>query len=206
MTMSEVRIIPIVEGHGEIEAVPVLIRRIARDIDPGFVPHVLSPIRVHANLLLKAGGLERSINLAALKLGGVGGIVLIIDCDWENCCPAKEGPSLKDRARNSRPDMPIAVILAKKEYEAWFIAAISSLKAKLGLTNDLESPEDPESIRDAKGWINNNLFFKYGYSETEDQPTLTELFDMAAARCFSDSFDKCYREIRSLLELLRLRA
>ena len=41
--MTEVRIAAIVEGHGECEAVPILIRRIAETIDPGFVPRSCRP-------------------------------------------------------------------------------------------------------------------------------------------------------------------
>ena len=53
--MKEVRIAAIVEGHGECEAVPILIRRIAQTIDPGFVPKVLPPLRVPASRLMKEG-------------------------------------------------------------------------------------------------------------------------------------------------------
>ena len=41
--MTEVRIAAIVEGHGECEAVPILIRRIAQTIDPAFVPKIIIP-------------------------------------------------------------------------------------------------------------------------------------------------------------------
>ncbi len=40
------------------------------------------------------------------------------------------------------------------------------------------------------------------YSETQDQPALTALFDIEQARQ-SDSFDKCYRDIVRLLDELR---
>jgi hypothetical protein len=40
------------------------------------------------------------------------------------------------------------------------------------------------------------------YAETTDQPALAAIFDMEMARR-ADSFDKCYREIRSMLEKLR---
>ena len=77
--MTEMKIAAIVEGHGECEAVPILIRRIAQTIDPGFVPKVLSPLRVPASRLLKEGEMERSVELAARKLRGRGGIVIIVD-------------------------------------------------------------------------------------------------------------------------------
>ncbi len=200
--MTEVRIAAIVEGHGECEAVPILVRRIALEIDPGFVPRVLPPLRVPASRLVKAGELERSVELAARKLQGQGGIMIIVDCDWRGGCPARDGPSLLARARKVRPGTPVAVILAKQEYEAWFLAAAESLRGRRGLSRTLTSPPDPESIRGAKGWLSRMMPGGAGYSETDDQPALTAIFDMSMARR-ADSFDKCYREAKRLLEGLR---
>ena len=89
--MTSVKIAAIVEGHGECEAVPILVRRIALTIDPGYVPIILKPIRIPASKLLRVGEIERSIELAAQKLQGEGGIIVIVDCDWDNGCPAKDG-------------------------------------------------------------------------------------------------------------------
>ena len=200
--MTEVRIAAIVEGHGECEAVPILIRRIAETIDPGFVPKVLPPLRVPASRLLKEGEMERSVNLAARKLQGRGGIVIIVDCDWEDGCPAEDGPMLLKRSVAARGDLPIAVVLAKREFEAWFLAAAESLRGKFGLPGDLESPAYPESIRGAKEWLSDKMPPGRAYAETTDQPTFTAIFDMNSARR-ADSFNKCYRDIRSMLEQLR---
>lgn len=199
--MSLVQIAAIVGGHGECEAVPVLIRRIASTIDPGFQPQVLPPIRVPESRLVKTGELERSIELAARKLHGKGGILVLLDCDWNQCCPAHEAPTLLARARTARPDMLISVILAKQEYEAWFLAAAESLRGKRGLPDDLPMPLDPESIRDAKGWLSQQMPPGRSYAETADQAALTSLFDLEMARR-SDSFDKCYRDIRKMLGIL----
>ena len=40
------------------------------------------------------------------------------------------------------------------------------------------------------------------YAETTDQPAFAAIFDMNSARR-ADSFNKCYRDIRSMLEELR---
>jgi hypothetical protein len=199
--MTEIQIAAIVEGHGECEAVPILIRRIAQDIDPGFVPTVLPPLRVPVNKLLKEGEIERSITFTARKLQGKGGIIVIVDCDWDNGCPAEDGPALLERAKTARNDLPISVILAKKEFEAWFLAAATSLRGKRGLPDNLEPPEDPESIRGAKEWLSRKMPEGRSYTETTDQPALTAEFDMNVART-ADSFDKCYRDIRHMLETL----
>src|SRR4030042_5362988 len=180
--MTEVRIAAIVEGHGECEAVPILIRRIAETIDPGFVPRVLPPLRVPASRLLKEGEIERSVGLAARKLQGRGGIVIIVDCDWEDGCPAEDGPMLLKRSVAARGDLPIAVVLAKREFEAWFLAAADSLRGKSGLPGDLESPAYPESIRGAKEWLTEKMPPGRAYAETTDQPTFTAIFDMNSAR------------------------
>jgi hypothetical protein len=156
----------IVEGHGEVEAVPVLIRRIAAEV----VPHqdvIIKPIlRVPANRLVKQGELERTVDLAARKLEGSGGIFILLDCDWENCCPKDDGPKLLQRAKNARLDFPVSLVLAYQEYEAWFIAAADSLKGLRGLPETLETISDPESIRGAKEWLSSRMPRYRPYTET----------------------------------------
>jgi hypothetical protein len=200
--MTEVRIAAIVEGHGECESVPILIRRIAQEIDPGFNPKILSPLRVPASRLLKEGEIERSVELAARKLQGRGGIFVIVDCDWQDGCPAQDGPVLLRRAIASREDLSISVILAKREFEAWFLAAAKSLRDKCGLPSDLTAPDKPEEIRGAKEWLTNRMPPGRSYAETTDQPAFTAVFDLNAARR-ADSFEKCYRDIKRILEQLR---
>ncbi|MEK6777611.1 MAG: DUF4276 family protein [bacterium] len=200
--MTDVRIAAIVEGHGECEAVPILVQRIAATIDPGFRPKVLPPLRIPASRLLKQGEIERSVTLAARKLQGQGGILIIVDCDWDGCCPAHEGPVLLQRAIAARSDLPIYVVLAKKEFEAWFLAAAESLRGKRGLPLDLQPPGDPENIRGAKEWLSEKMQRGRCYAATEDQPAFAELFDLNAARR-ADSFDKCYRDVQKMLEQLR---
>ncbi len=199
--MRELRIGAVVEGYGECEAIPILIRRIAQAIDPSFVPKVLPPLRVPASRLMKEGELERSVELAARKMQGRGGILVVLDCDWDNGCPAMDGPALLKRTMGVRKDLPVAVILAKKEFEAWFLAAAESLRGMHGLPNDLEPPAEPEGIRSAKEWLSDKMPPGRSYAETTDQPAFTAIFDMNLARR-ADSFDKCYRTIESLLKQL----
>ena len=60
------KIAAIVEGDGEVEAVPVLIRRIGSEVSPLSPPTVLRPIRVRRQRILKEGELERYVDQAAL--------------------------------------------------------------------------------------------------------------------------------------------
>jgi Domain of unknown function (DUF4276) len=186
----------IVEGHGEVGAAPVLSRRIAESIDPAAVVLIPPPLRVPKSKLLKPGELERSVELAARKTGGSGAVLVLLDSDDD--CPAELGPALLRRATQARSDVPLAVVLAKREFEAWFLAAALSLRGFRGLSQNLAAPEAPEAIRGAKEWLSQRMEGTRRYVETLDQPALASRFDLAAARR-ADSFDKCFREIARLL-------
>ncbi len=194
------RLAAIVGGVGECDAVPILVRRIARTIDPALIPVVDPVLRVPESRLIKQGELERTVDLAARKIGNQGGILILLDCD--DGCPAKEGPELLRRSVATHRNLHISVVLAKREFEAWFLAAAESLRGRRGLMSDLTAPADPEAIRGAKEWLADRMPLEQAYSETTDQPALTELFDLEAARR-TDSFDKCYREIVRLLDKVR---
>ena len=190
----------IVEGHGDVVAVPLLIRRIAAELHPDLVIEMPRPIRVQRNQVVQADKLERRVELAAQRIGGQGAIFILLDAD--NACPAQLGPELLNRASQVRSDLPIAVVLAKYEFEAWFLASAESLRGQRGLRDNIQPPNDPETIRGAKEWLTHRMEGSRTYSETHDQPALAALFDIDKARQV-DSFDKCYREIVRLLEELQ---
>ena len=190
----------IVEGHGEVEAVPVLIRHVAANLYPELAVIVPRPIRISRNKLLQTGGLEKWVEVVSVRVGAQGAIFVILDSDDD--CPAELGPKLLHRASRVQTGLPVAVVLAKYEFEAWFLAAAESLRGRRGLRNDLNSPDNPEVIRGAKEWLSHRMEDSKTYSETHDQPAFAALFDIEQARQ-ADSFDKCYREIVRLLDELR---
>ena len=196
-----IRVACIVEGQGDVASVPILLRRIAESLPVH--TEVLPPIRIPRQKLVKPGELERAVELAARKVGGQGGVLILIDSDDD--CPAELGPELLARARQARSDIPIGVVLAKMEYEAWFLAAAESLRGKRGLVDGLTSPEDPEAIRGAKKWLSQHMTRGRTYRATLDQPALSAVFDLDAARQRAPSFDKCCREIADLFNALRER-
>lgn len=190
----------IVEGKSEVETVPLLIRRIAANLYPELPIVVLPPIRRPRNKVVKENELEKAVEFVARQIGGQGAIFIILDSDGD--CPAELGPALLHRASQARSDLPIAVVIAKNEFEVWFLAAAESLRGRRGLKNDIHPPNDPESVRDAKGWLDRRMENNESYSETTDQPALAALFDVEEARR-ADSFDKCYRDLIRLLNELR---
>lgn len=189
----------IVEGFGEVEAVPILIRRIAASLYPELRISIPNPIRVPRNKVVKEDELERVVEITARKIRGTGAIFVLLDSDDD--CPARLGPELRHRALQTRGDMPIAVVLAKHEFESWFLASAKSLRGQRGLKDNIQPPGNPETVRGAKGWLSRQMTNR-SYRETLDQPKLTARFDFGQARRL-DSFDKCYRDIVCLLDELR---
>ncbi len=187
----------IVEGQGDSVAVPILIRRIVTALEPTLLLHIPQPpIRVSRDKIVKSQELETAVEAAAEKNNGSGAILLLMDADAD--CPATLAPQLLLRARVARNDMPIAVVLAHKEFEAWFLAAAQSLRGQQGLASTLEPPPDPEGITGAKEWLRKHMEGSRTYKETVDQAALTRLLDLNAARQ-SPSFDKLWRDIARLL-------
>ena len=195
-----VKVSCIVEGEGDVAAVPLLIRRIAAELYPELVINTPRPTRVHRNQVVQPDKLEQEVELAARRIGGQGAIFIILDSDDD--CPAELGPVLLERALQTHGNLPIAVVLAKCEFEAWFLASAESLRGRRGLRNDLNSPDNPEAIRGAKEWLRQRMQSGRTYRETRDQPALAALFDIEQARR-ADSFDKCYSDIARLLDELR---
>ncbi len=188
------RIGVIVEGHGEEAALPILLKRVAAWIDPDVQLEVIRPFRLSRGSFAKEEEFARAVEFVARKVGPGGPILIVLDSDSDPACQL--GPALLARARSARGDRDIAVVLAVREYEAWFLAGARSLAGKRGLPHDLEPPPDPERGRSPKAWV--DALMPGGYSETLDQSALTAALDLAAART-ADSFDKLVRDVGRLL-------
>jgi len=176
-----------------------MIRRLVAKINPAVYANVQHPIRQSKGRLLSAGGLENAVELAVRGLPESGVVLIIIDSD--DSCPKELAPKLLARAlQTAAGRRHVGVVLAKMEFESWFIAAAESIAGHSGLDPSLSAPHDPESIRDAKGWLQKAMPPGRKYSETIDQPSLASRFDVNAARR-APSFDKMYREVERFCSL-----
>ncbi|MGD9584127.1 MAG: DUF4276 family protein [Lysobacterales bacterium] len=182
----------IVEGDGEVAALPILLRRMAEWRSPGEHVEVPTPIRVRRDRFLNRDDeFRRYLMLAACKCGEDGWILVLLDADDD--CPATSGALILQRARNQVPHRSLAVVLAKREFEAWFIAAASSLSGRRGFNFDPHDSIEPESPRDAKGWIRARISGGH-YGEMTDQPAFAALMDLQQAHARSRSFRKLCSE------------
>ena len=191
-------IVPIVEGHGEVSAVPVLLRRLLERCGAYHV-RIARPIRVPKARLTDPSHLERAVRLACMT-GESPAVLVLLDAD--GACPAELGPKLLAQARSVAPErIPVTVVVAKEEYEAWFLADLDGLRGRRGLRADAAVPGDPEAVRGAKEYLQRQMEPGRYYSETVDQPALTQALDLERVRERSSSFDKLWREVERLVAL-----
>lgn len=183
----------IVEGHGEVGALPILLRRIGSWRSPGHYIAIPTPIRVHRDRFLnREDECSRHLQLAASKCGEDGWILVVLDSDDD--CPIELATKVLERARKKIPHRRISVVLAVREFEAWFIGSARSLRGCRGFAvTDEELDIDAEIPRNAKGWLRQRMVGGV-YGEVTDQTAFAAQMDLEEAHARCRSFQKLCAE------------
>ena len=179
---------PIVEGQGDVAAVPLLLRRL-RDEAQAWGLEVGRPHRKRRTQLVNKDSLQSAVQVAGLR-DDCAGILVVFDADDD--CPKELAPTLQQWAQEAARGKFCAVVMANREYEAWFLASIETLRGKGGILAEAVSHSDPEEPRDAKGELEQRMPLGASYSAPVDQPTLTASLDLETA----------YRRCRSFRKLV----
>ncbi len=190
------KLYPIVEGHGEVTAVPVLLRRLLWEQAQCFGVSVGMPIRRSQSEFRREAKVHAAVRLA-LSQPECAGILLLFD--GEDDCPVELAAQVQEWARQAAGAVPCAVVIAYREYETWFLAAIESLRGRCRISNDAVAPPNPESKRNAKGSLEAFMPVGVSYAETIHQEKLSAVFDMALAHQRNRSFRKLTKTIGDIL-------
>jgi hypothetical protein len=191
-------LISIVEGLSECESVPILIRRVLAeenlyDIDAA------KPFRVKRNRIVKPGELEKALTAAcATRMNPLAALVLI---DADDDCPVELANGLRVRCE-ANLKIPYMVVIASREYESWLLGAKESLRGIRNIRPDANTVVNAESIRGAKERLSSNMIGSR-YIETDDQPALTQKFDLELAAVNCPSFAKFRRDMKTVIEAIR---
>ena len=180
------KIQPIVEGHGEVKALPVLLRRLITEAQVWGID-VGRPIRRPRSKLLRESELRVAVRLALAQPDCSAVLILF---DGNSDCPAELGPAVQDWAAAEAGGVPCEVVIAHREYEAWFLAAIESLRGHRLIRADALPHPTPEQPRGAKSHLEARMESGATYLETTDQPALSASFSLADAYRRSRSFRK----------------
>lgn len=219
--MTPKRLVLLVEGDGDVQAAPILLKRLLADYGAFDVvrldPH---PLRVGEYGKICRNGFSewhRFLQVAA-KRGDLGGCLLMLDGDsrattaGQPFCAQVAARFLANEARKAGGGslFSVAIVFACMEFESWLIAGAPMLAGKSFADGRKELPErieavpaDPESApRDAKGWF--RRIMKTGYKPTRDQAELTRLLDLPAVRQRGmRSFRRLEHAVKELVEAVR---
>ncbi len=187
------RLVCVVEGKGDVEAIPTLCSRILHwmKAPAWFVDKqaIRQPRTKLVDGTVKGPGKpckpQEMARILALAGARKPDAVLIL-CDADDECPGVWAASVP---RLTHHKLPVAAVMAVREYEAWLLWALdAAVLTGAGL-------EDPERIRDAKGAL---ARIDPAYQPTIHQLPRTRALDITRVTEHSRSFNKLVRELAKL--------
>lgn len=165
----------VVEGDGEVQALPTVIRahlhaRQVFDLTPA------KPINTKGRgNLLRVGEVERFTRLAAIQAGTIGVIVL---CDADDDAACTLGPDIQARAETAAREVPVRATVAIRKFENWIVASAETVHG-----------EALEGVHDYEGMAPDPIIKRWraprSYVKPIHQPRLAASIDLelAASRC-----------------------
>jgi len=188
-------IVTIVEGNGEVAVLPVLLRKLVH-----WEEHYVEfprPKNAHGrNNLIKPGGIEHFLELARREQQ-CNGVLVLIDADED--CAKKLALELASRVHNSKLPFPVAIVCAKCEYEAWFLASLATIAGHADIPSGTVYQGDVEDKRGVKEWLTNQMPAGKIYKETQHQSIMTDLLDIELVQQSSRSFRRLQHALEELL-------
>lgn len=175
------------EGHGEVAAALNLVTRLWAELSLPRDRIWKEALRGLA--LTTESGFHKTCALLRSKHDCAGALILR---DEDDGCPAVRGPQAADWLQAAALPFPAAVVLAKCEYEAWFLPCLPQMAGQAltdpqgnprpGLRHGASFAGDPEAIRDVKGLLSQLYEGGRSYKPTLDQLSLTRLVDLPTLR------------------------
>ncbi len=159
-------IAPIVEGYGDVAAVPVLLRRMVPELA------IATPVRFARNQLTKPDRLSHYARIAAANIHDGGALLLLMDADDD--CAATLGPQVQEQLSAEFPGRLVRVAFAVREFEAWIVGGHAVYDV---------------ADADVAGRLEDRIRTVHGtYKKTVDQPRLIARADLTLLEQRSRSF------------------
>lgn len=175
------RLLPVVEGAGDVAAAPELIRRTLQE-QKRFDVRLLRPYRVGDIHVTK----KKLPNLMRSFAKEQANILWILDGD--DGCAVEHATELKRLVPSDCRSIPLEFCFLVREYESLFLADIDTTRSALGIAKPVPLPADLESLRGVKEFLSKHMPRGKTYKETVDQVRLTSKLDLGIVRKRSRSF------------------
>ena len=189
----------IVEGDGERQAVPDLLRRILFEKLCRFDVSVMKP-KVAKGKPTMLRNLERFLRYALID--DCSAILVLVDSDKE--CPYVRATCLAGKVSTLSLRVPVAIVYANSEFESWFICNLDEgkgekIRQRLDIPDSVIAPDDVEAISGAKEWLTRRMPRNSSYQETRDQADLVHCIDLGLTIDRSRSFRRLCRAVEELV-------
>lgn len=182
-------IVPIVEGHGEVESVPLLVRRVLQE---ELQRYDILPAKA-INTKGKGTLMHRIKNFLSLAAGG-DAVLVVFDADEH--CALELVKEICDSCRGISASTPVAVVCAVRAYEAWLLASIETV-----FPGQATMSSKPETLPNPKSALR-DIAPDGRYRETEHQVRLTSRIDIDIASANSRSFRRFCHAIKELVKAI----
>lgn len=168
---------PIVEGYGDVDAVPALLRRLLP------TAAIKRPVRFPKSMLQEERHLTRAAGIADSNIRSRGAVILVLDADKD--CAKTLGPQLLSGLSRALPGRICRVAVAVREFESWIRGGLPGF-----------TMPDADAAGKPKDWLRE----QFGrYAETADQARLISEADLELLATRSRSF----RHLRHVCEELK---
>jgi hypothetical protein len=191
----------IVEGDGDRQAVPLLLRNYLAHIEDFAFQIGTNPIRAgNIRKLLSPGKLEQFVP-HAMNRQNSDAVLIVLDADQH--CPLDLLRQSHDRLHHiaAARQKPVGLCFLKSEYETLFLFSLASIRAgykpHAWHPDPPALPEDLESVRGAKERLKAQMQAG-SYGEMRDQAAMTHHLDFAALEA-----SRSFRHLRACLDWLQ---
>jgi hypothetical protein len=192
---------PVVEGHGEIAAVEILLGRLLSAL--GVWGICRTPSRLPKDQMVADEEAFKWM-LDLIRYDTEVSLALFL-YDADDNCARDHVPQMRLWAEEANLGIPCHIVMIRREFEAWFLAALPSLQGK-----ELEHGERvadiasfagaPEAKRDAKSAVGDFILPKKKYRETLHQAQLTRHLDLQMAYRSAPTFRRLVQAIVEALQ------
>jgi hypothetical protein len=164
----------VVEGHGDVKALPVLLRRIAGEVYGIHHIEIPPPFRLNRSRMTDSRHMDAAVRTVSARVRDTGGVLVVADADDD--CAVELAARLREAARPGQIEVAVAV----REFEAWYLGAVSGLRNHRAVRADATFASDAEAVRDAKGTL--SALMVESYKETLHQAAFAAALDIDHAR------------------------
>jgi hypothetical protein len=187
---------PIVEGPGDRDAVPILIRRIAES--HGL--YGVNVLRPHERRDLPAVKPKFGDILRTALLAGAP-VLWVLDYDCDDCTDVdRDLQSLYQQATAVSTAQKTEFAFMVKEYESLFLADHETTRTVFpDIPQTTAFPQNPEAVRGAKEWLSKARPKGLAYKESTDQAKITSQLNLDRLRQRSPSFRRFETALLNLL-------